>query len=66
MDVLINSIVNTESLNKKFQELKVEVMELTAMSAGENKMKLELAPRPVPVEKSKLILQNILLKSYGE
>ena len=32
----------------------------------ENKMKLELAPRPVPVEQSKFVLQEILLKSYGE
>ena len=54
-----------EKLNA-FPDLTPELMELTAMSAGENKMKLELAPRPVPVEKSKLILQNILLKSYGE
>lgn len=49
-----------------FPGLTKELMELTASSAGENKMKLELAPRPVPVEQSKLILQDILLKSYGE
>ena len=49
-----------------FKDLSLELMELTASSAGENKMKLELAPRPGPVEQSKLILQNILLKSYGE
>ena len=49
-----------------FPDLSVELMERTACSAGENKMKLELAPRPVPVEQSRPILQDILLKSYGE
>ena len=51
---------------KVFPGLTPELMELTAASAGENKMKLELAPRRVPMEESKLILQNILLKTYGE
>ena len=54
-----------EKLNA-FPDLSPELMERTACSAGENKMKLELAPRPVPVEESRFILQNILLKSYGE
>jgi alcohol dehydrogenase class IV len=54
-----------EKLNA-FPDLSLELMERTACSAGENKMKLELAPRPVPVEESKSILQDILLKSYGE
>ena len=54
-----------EKLNT-FPDLTPELMERTACSAGENKMKLELAPRPVPVDQSRLILQNILLKSYGE
>ena len=49
-----------------FPELSTDLMERTASAAGENKMKLELAPRPVPLEESKLILQKILLKSYGE
>ena len=48
-----------------FPLLTRELMERTAGAAGENKMKLELAPRPVPVEQSKPILQEILLKSYG-
>ena len=51
---------------KSFPDLDPELMRRTAESAGENKMKLELAPRPVPVEQSKFILQEILLKSYGE
>ena len=54
-----------EKLNA-FPGLTLELMERTACSAGENKMKLELAPRPVPVDQSRFILQNILLKSYGE
>ena len=53
-----------EKLNA-FPGLSPELMERTAGAAGENKMKLELAPRPVPVEQSKPILQEILLKSYG-
>ena len=51
---------------KEFPDLSLELMERTASSAGENKMKLELAPRPVPLEQSKFVLQEILLKSYGE
>ncbi len=54
-----------EKLNA-FPDLSKELMERTALSAGENKMKLELAPRRVPLEQSRLILQEILLKSYGE
>ena len=61
----LDSIGVPEKLNS-FQDLTPELMERTAASAGENKMKLELAPRPVPLEESKLILQKILLKSYGE
>lgn len=53
-----------EKLNA-FPGLTAELMERTAGAAGENKMKLELAPRQVPVEQSKPILQEILLKSYG-
>ena len=41
-----------------------ELMMQTARSAGANKMKLELAPRPVPIEESEKILSEILLKSY--
>ena len=41
-----------------------DLMEQTAQSAGANKMKLELAPRPVPLEKSQEILSEILIKAY--
>ena len=61
----LDSIGVPAKLNS-FPDLSVDLMKRTAASAGENKMKLELAPRPVPLEESKLILQNILLKSYGE
>ena len=40
------------------------LMEQTAKSAGANKMKLELAPRPVPLEESEKILSQILIKAY--
>lgn len=40
------------------------LMEQTAKSAGANKMKLELAPRPVPLEDSEKILSQILEKAY--
>jgi alcohol dehydrogenase class IV len=40
------------------------LMEQTAKSAGANKMKLELAPRPVPLEDSEKILSQILIKAY--
>lgn len=41
-----------------------DLMESTAKSAGANKMKLELAPRPVPLEESNRILLGILEKAY--
>ena len=41
-----------------------ELLELTAASAGENRMKLELAPRPVPVAESRGILSAILKQAY--
>ncbi len=50
----------------EFPDLSRELMEKTARSAGENRMKLELAPRPVPVEQSREILTGILSKSYGD
>lgn len=42
-----------------------ELLKLTAKSASANKMKLELAPRPVPLEDSEKILSGILEKSYN-
>jgi len=50
----------------EFPGLSWELMKKTASSAGENKMKLELAPRPVPVAQSCEILTGILKKSYGD
>ena len=41
-----------------------ELLEQTARSGAENKMKLENAPQPVPVEESFGILLDILKKSY--
>jgi len=41
-----------------------ELMAQTAKSAGANKMKLELAPRPVPLEDSERILSQILTQAY--
>ena len=41
-----------------------ELLEATAASAGENRMKLELAPRPVPVAESRGILSAILKQAY--
>lgn len=40
-----------------------ELLALTAASAKENRMKLELAPRPVPVEESAAIIAGILARS---
>ena len=41
-----------------------ELLEKTAACGSENKMKLELAPLPVPLERSYEILLSILQKSY--
>ncbi len=41
-----------------------ELLEATAASAGENRMKLELAPRPVPVAESRGILSAILKQAH--
>jgi len=41
-----------------------ELLKATAKSGAQNKMKLENAPRPVPVEESERILASILEKSY--
>ncbi len=40
-----------------------ELLKATAAGAAENRMKLELAPRPVPVEESERILSGILRRS---
>ena len=46
-----------------FAGLTTELMEQTCRSAGANRMKLELAPRPVPLEASEEILRNILAEA---
>ncbi|MCP3966737.1 MAG: iron-containing alcohol dehydrogenase [Lentisphaerae bacterium] len=51
---------------KTFGDITPELLELTAESAGQNKMKLDLAPKPVPLEHSKEILMDILTRAYNE
>jgi alcohol dehydrogenase class IV len=47
-----------------WQGITPELLELTARSGGENKMKLDNAPQPIPLEKSYDILLDIMKKSY--
>ena len=46
-----------------YPELTAERFEQTCRSAGANRMKLELAPRPVPLESSEEILRNVLVNA---
>ncbi|MBQ9789489.1 MAG: iron-containing alcohol dehydrogenase [Lentisphaeria bacterium] len=48
----------------KWQGITMELLEATARSGGENKMKLDNAPQPIPLEKSYDILLDIMKKSY--
>ena len=50
---------------KEYPSIDKELLELTARTAGENKMKLELAPRPVPLEKSREVLSMILSNAFN-
>jgi len=45
---------------KAFSDITPELLDLTAKSAGLNKMKLDLAPKPVPLENSYEIILKIL------
>lgn len=45
---------------REFSDINPELLKLTAQSAGMNKMKLDLAPKPVPLENSVEILSEIL------
>ena len=45
---------------KAFPDITPELLDLTAKSAGQNKMKLDLAPKPVPLENSYEIILEIL------
>ena len=49
---------------KDFPELTAALLETTCRSAGANRMKLDLAPRPVPLEASANILKNILNEAF--
>ncbi|MBO5924468.1 MAG: iron-containing alcohol dehydrogenase, partial [Lentisphaeria bacterium] len=51
---------NVPKLNA-FDGLTPELLEQTCRSAGANRMKLELAPRPVPLENSEEVLHNVLI-----
>ena len=48
---------------RAYPEITPELLDLTARSAGQNKMKLELAPKPVPLDNSYEIIKNILQRS---
>jgi len=47
-----------------YPEITPELLARTARSGSENRMKLELAPRPVPLERSEAILAAILDAAY--
>ena len=47
-----------------FPELDAELLQRTCRSAGANRMKLELAPRPVPLEESEKILSAVLADAF--
>lgn len=51
-----------ENLNA-FPDITPELLDLTAKSAGLNKMKLDLAPKPVPLENSYDIILEILKRA---
>lgn len=48
---------------KAFPDITPELLDLTAKSAGLNKMKLDLAPKPVPLENSYNIILEILKRA---
>jgi alcohol dehydrogenase class IV len=48
---------------KAFPDITPELLEQTAQSAGQNKMKLDLAPKPVPLENSYNIIIDILKRA---
>ena len=49
-----------------FPDLNAELMQKTCRSAGANRMKLELAPRPVPLAESEKVLHGILCSAWQE
>jgi alcohol dehydrogenase class IV len=48
----------------EFPDITPELLEHTAADAGQNKMKLEMAPRPVPPGQSQTILGEILRRAW--
>lgn len=50
---------------KEYPAIDKALLEHTAGIAGANKMKLELAPRPVPLEKSREVLGQILSNAFS-
>ena len=49
---------------KDFPALDEELLLATSRSAGANRMKLELAPRPVELAASEKILKDILTEAF--
>jgi alcohol dehydrogenase class IV len=49
---------------KEHKGIDKELLRQTAKTAGENKMKLELSPKPVPLEKSEEVLSEILENAW--
>ncbi|MBE6381147.1 MAG: iron-containing alcohol dehydrogenase [Lentisphaerae bacterium] len=50
---------------KDFPELDQDLLDKTCCSAGANRMKLDLAPRPVPLEASQAVLNEILKQAFA-
>ncbi len=51
---------------KDIPDFPVSLLEKTAASAAENRMKLELAPHPVPLEQSHEILMRLLQETWSD
>jgi alcohol dehydrogenase class IV len=49
---------------KEFKNFSKDLIEKAAQDASQNRMKLEASPRPVPIEKSREVLQTIIEGAY--
>ena len=49
---------------KEFKNFSKDLIEKATQDASQNKMKLEVSPRPVPIEKSREVLQTIIEGAY--